>query len=97
VLEAMAYHSQQLVTPAYYEKTLKGRDIRDEESGEMLDIIFATHSYDLGLYYQIGSYNANLVTMVRAGINRFASIYQSTARQAESVITQLNEQYSAID
>lgn len=48
VLEALAYQGMELVTPAYYEKTLKGKYFRDDESSEMLDIILSTRVYDPG-------------------------------------------------
>lgn len=40
VLEDMAYYSQQMVIPEYYERTIHLRNLRDEQSYEMLDIIF---------------------------------------------------------
>ncbi len=55
VIEAMAMKSQEIVTPEFYEVQLKGRDARDDESEEMLDIIFATRCFDLGVSYNWGS------------------------------------------
>lgn len=51
VLEAMAALSRKYVVPAYYDITLNGRWRRDDESEEMLDIIFANIFYDPGMAY----------------------------------------------
>ena len=42
------------LTPAYYDITLQGKAVRDEESADMLDIIFASRIFDLGNMYQLG-------------------------------------------
>lgn len=49
ILEDMAYQSYLTVRPAYYEITLKGKVSRDNESGEMLDIIYSNINLDLTL------------------------------------------------
>lgn len=49
ILEDMAYQSYLTVRPAYYDVTLKGKVSRDDESGEMLDIIYSNINLDLTL------------------------------------------------
>lgn len=51
ILEAMSALSRKLIVPAYYEKTLMGKVKRDDESEEMLDIIFSNILYDFGFSY----------------------------------------------
>ena len=48
LLEAMAAYGFRTLIPDYYEVVLKRKNSRDEESAEMLDLIFSTRSYDLG-------------------------------------------------
>lgn len=48
IIEAMACESLNYVIPAYYEVSLKTKHARDEESAEMLDIIFSNRVIDLG-------------------------------------------------
>ena len=55
VIEAIAMKSKELVTPAFYDTQLKYRDLHDDESGEVLDLIFATRSFDHGPAYNWGS------------------------------------------
>ena len=49
VLEDAAYWSYLILKPAYYDTTLKGKISRDNESGEMLDIIYSKINLDLAL------------------------------------------------
>jgi len=50
VLEALAILGHQTVIPEYMETTVKYKQTRDDESFEMLDIIFDGRVYDLGYY-----------------------------------------------
>ena len=48
ILEAMAAESKYTLLPAYYDKTLKSKYVRDNESEEMLDIIFKNKAISIG-------------------------------------------------
>ena len=89
VTESLAYHSQQLVTPAYYEKTLVGRTIRDDESRETIEIIFENRTYDLGLIYRVGNLNSVILNMLRNNNPSFASSYNSVKAIAEMSVREL--------
>ena len=88
ILEELAYYGKQLLTPAYYEQTLIGQTTRDEESAEMLDIIFASRVYDVGIYYDIGTYKEQLVNLhrTRQAISSLYETYKSSAEQKISTI-----------
>lgn len=47
VLEALSSYSQTNTIPVYYEVYLKTKNVRDAESAEMFDIIFANRVFDL--------------------------------------------------
>lgn len=47
VLEAMAALGERYIKPALYDTILKGRSVKDYDSKDMLDIIFATKKYDI--------------------------------------------------
>ncbi|MBQ9133946.1 MAG: extracellular solute-binding protein [Clostridia bacterium] len=89
ILEELAYYGKQLLTPAYYEQTLIGQTTRDEESAEMLDIIFATRVYDVGIYYNIGTYKEQLVNMHRTR-QAISSMYETYKTSAEQKISSIN-------
>ena len=55
LLESLAYASD-AVRAAYYEVTLTGKYARDAESIEILDVIFAARSYDIGKAFGWGNF-----------------------------------------
>lgn len=93
VTESLAAYSEKLVTPAYYEKTLVGRYVTDEESGDMLDIIFDNRVFDLGLYYKTGALNSTLIIMLRNEQSDFASEYAKKANAAKLQLDQLKDKF----
>ena len=56
-LEALAYYSNNLVRPAYYDTALSDRYMQDPRSKEMLDLIFDT------LYFDFSSTCANMLAV----------------------------------
>lgn len=94
ITEALAYHGQKIVLPAYYDVNLKGMVSRDEESSDMLDIIFDNLVYDLGFLYQIGPYNKNFNYMVSRRQTNFTSVYESLKPVAEMQLTLINNGYT---
>jgi hypothetical protein len=51
ILEAWAAESVNTLTKAYYDITLKSKHARDDESSEMLDLIFSTRVIDQGMLF----------------------------------------------
>lgn len=58
VLETMAYYSNLLVRPAYYDTALSERYMQDPQSKEILDLIFDT------VYFDFSSTCANMLNVV---------------------------------
>lgn len=48
ILEAMSFYAYYNIIPLYKEVALKTKTARDEESSDMLDIVFASASFDFG-------------------------------------------------
>ncbi len=94
ITEALAYYGKQIVTPAYYDVNLIGQSTRDEESEDMLDIMFDNLVFDIGYYYQIGPYNKELIYMVREYDTNFTSRYDSRKNTAETLLGVINEYYA---
>lgn len=93
ILEELAYQGKKLLTPAYYDQTLIGQYTRDEESAAMLDLIFATRVYDVGIYYTIGDYKTALgrLYVTRSALS---SLYDANLGQAEKKIDQINQVFA---
>lgn len=93
VTELLAYQGKKLLTPAYYEKTLVGQYTRDEESAEMLDLIFATRTYDVGYYYALGTYK-DLIGKMPINHMSLTTIYDTYRDTAERKMNAINEMFS---
>ena len=79
ILEALAAESYYTLTPAYYEVALKSKASRDDESAEMLDIIFANRVYDPGEYFNFGSICDALIAVCQNNSKGMASEYEKKA------------------
>ena len=59
-LEAFAYHSVDTLTVAYYEQVVKHQAVRDDDSGEMMDIALKNKLYDPVVIFNFGSIGTTL-------------------------------------
>lgn len=83
MLEALSEDSEEVLYN-YYELTCKVKHTYDEDSAEMLDIIFDGIVYDLGNIYDIGLYYSVYESIARSGENNFASLYAANENSARS-------------
>ncbi len=67
LLDAFAYYGHKLVRPAVYEASFDSKIARDEESREMMDIILASTTYDIGWLFDFGG--------VRSKFSGFGNMY----------------------
>ena len=95
-LEAMAWLSTTTLTPAYYDNALKTRYVRDEESGDMLDIIFATRVYDLGFISDWGGAGSLVGNLYRAKSTDFASGWARIEKVARKQLDKALASYEAL-
>ena len=64
IMEALFEESSYDLKNAYVEEALKYKTTRDDESIEMLDIIFANTLYDIGIVYNFGGTTTALANIV---------------------------------
>lgn len=91
IIEALACESARLVQPAYYDVSLRTKYTRDEESMEMLDIIFNHRVFDLGDtiwcdQLRDGVFKGMFLNNDRAISSKFASMESVMNEQIESTI-----------
>ena len=75
VLEALSAESRYTLMPAYYDVTITNKMIRDEESAEMLDLILASRTFDLGFIFNWGALGDLPTTLYPKGAD-FVSAYE---------------------
>ena len=67
ILEAMGYYSQKYIMPAYFDVTVTNKLMRDDDSLEMMDIIFGNRVFDLANLYNWGDVNGMLANITNSG------------------------------
>jgi ABC-type glycerol-3-phosphate transport system substrate-binding protein len=93
VLDAMAYHGRQLILPAYYDVNLQRKHSRDEESSDMLDIIFASTFYDIGTVYDIGGWTDAVQGALENNRLNVASLHERNISRIERDLGRLIENF----
>ncbi len=96
VLESIGYFSTSTIVPAYYDKTLNGSVVRDEESSPMLDLIFETRVFDLGYFYQPGNINKELIYQFRKANADWMSTYAKKEKTANVYLKKINTSLSKL-
>ncbi|MCL2097083.1 MAG: hypothetical protein FWH10_09330 [Oscillospiraceae bacterium] len=97
ILEYMAYESRYILQSAYYEIVLETKIARDEESAEMLDIIFNNRVYDIGDVYDFGGIGYDLIFMTMTFNRNIVSTYERRESSALRAIDRLVERVLEIE
>jgi len=92
IIENIAYESKDTVTKAYYDINLYTKVSRDDESGEMFDIIFATKCYDLGKVFNWGTVETVINNAVKG--QAFSSLYAAVEVTAQTELTKSFEYFN---
>ncbi|MDD4163853.1 MAG: hypothetical protein PHD66_01335 [Eubacteriales bacterium] len=102
ILDAITQASTGTVKYSYYQTMLKDRKIQDNESEEMLDIIFSNHVFDLGNVFGWGDTSvygnnsiANFMNIIAfSGSNTFASTFESISNKIQSDLDATIEKFN---
>ena len=93
ILEALTARSRFTLLPAYYEISLQRKFTRDDESADMLDIIFSTQVYDLGAIYNFGGYSWEIIWMTMSQDRDIVTLVERRERIAERDIERMIDRY----
>lgn len=97
VLDTLASVSRHLVIPAYYDIQLTTQIARDEESSEMLDIIFTNRRYDIGDIFDFGGLGNEVIWMSQSFERDIVSRIERLGRVAERAIERMVEAFINLD
>jgi len=95
LLEAIAYYSK-IVQEAHLDVTVTGKFIRDEESRDMLELIFNSRNYDIGKAFGWGEYIGQIAEAVRYN-KGFAPLVEANKTRAETEIEKSYKIFTEID
>lgn len=91
VMEALAYHSNEIVRPAYYDSALSLRFMQDPQSRDILGTMFETIAFDYCYVTGIGSIRETLRSMLPSKKMALASRAKSWERNVSKVLERDNE------
>ncbi len=96
VFEALSYESAIYLKPTYYDIALKSKAMRDDESGEMLDIILAGRKVDLGYISNVGGISSFIIGQMKNLSGKVASNYAKIERLSNKALEKLMGSFSFI-
>ena len=85
-LEAMSYISSLDVYPVLYDVVISTKGTRDQESKEMLNIIFNNRVYDIGIIFDFGYFANTALRMAKTGSSDIVSKYEAVKDQIDKEI-----------
>jgi len=86
LLEAMACETRNTVIPAYYDSSLKDKHSRDDDTLEMLDLIYNTRVFDLGDTVWFDPIRVGYTRVFDSGKDTFASFTERNMERYKKII-----------
>jgi len=96
ILEALTAESHYTLLPAYYDITLKTKFLRDDESSEMLDLIFSNRVYELGHIFNWGT-AYNFFDSLNRGSNNLSSWWEKNSEKIQTAMEKSMEKILELD
>ena len=93
ILESLTAKSRYTLLPAYYDISMQRKFTRDEESADMLDIIFDSQVYDLGAIYNFGGYSWDIIWMTMSHNRDIVSLYEKKEKTGLKDIDRITAKY----
>ena len=90
----MSYISYYDVYPIFYDTIILGKSARDEQSKQMLELVFKTRSFDPGQYW-LHEY-IPFLTLFEQKVTNISSTWASAVPQVEKAIEDFNEEIDKI-
>jgi len=97
ILEALSAESKYTLQPAYYDVVLQRKFARDEESSEMLDIIFGSRVYDIGGVYGFGNVFIDFIGLCGKSNRDVISYYEKNIGKMEKAIDKAVDVFQNMD
>ena len=97
VLEALSAESYYTVYRDFYDTVIMGRSARDQQSKEMLQIIFDTRSFDPGLIWDSTPFAGKILRLSATGSSDIASLWAGYKNAIDDSVADLNEKIDALE
>lgn len=93
ILEAMAIHSHMNMIPTYYNEIVTIKNVRDEESREMINLAFENRIMELGSVYNMGGIFTTVKAYMASNKDTISSLTQRLLPSVNSKITEIINTY----
>ncbi len=93
IVEALGYYGREYLTPAFENVALQAKYSRDQESAEMLDIIWDSVRYDIGYIYNIAGMGDITTTLINQKSTDLQSFVEKNRKVAELELEKLVESF----
>ena len=90
-IELLSHYSYYNIYDNFFEIIIQNRGSRDAESKEMLDLIFDTRTYDMGLLYDPVGISDQVLRYTNTGETGVISFWDGFASRLDEAINDLNE------
>nr|MBQ4319613.1 hypothetical protein [Clostridia bacterium] len=90
IMDALAYYGSDTIIPAFYEQCFEQKYARDEESIEMMKLIYSTTMYDFMMMYNLAGVRGLIWNMFPDGENTYMSMYEANRSKLELEIEKYN-------
>ncbi len=97
ILDALTYESKESVLPVFYDVTLSQKNLRDEESLEMLEIIWESREINVLSFYGVDKLSDKLGKLISSSFNitSAASTIESDKSSMEQKLLELMEKMAS--
>ncbi len=86
ILEAISYESYLSCLPLYYDVLMTKKNVRDEQSGEMLELIYNTRAFDFAYVYDNFGLSFTFQYQVERNTPDLASYYRKNEKVSNKMI-----------
>jgi len=97
IMESLSAESKYLLVPAYYDISLKTKHSRDDESGEMLDLILGNRVLDIGDVYNFAEFGIEFYRRAIANDRNLTSFYDKYESKVNKEIAKMMTKFDALD
>ena len=94
VMESIAYNSNKIVRPAYYDSSMSLRFMQDPQSRQMLDMMFEVLAFDYSYYIDLGGVRQGLRSVLATSNPNIVSNMKIWSKTAKN---ELLKQTKALD
>ncbi|MBQ9415569.1 MAG: hypothetical protein IJU20_01865 [Clostridia bacterium] len=97
VIEELSRESYYTVIPNFYDVVIEGKGTRDEQSKEMLKIIFETRVYDPGLVFDMADFGTIVLRWTAKGTSDMAHLYEEYEDRIDTDLRKMNEKIDSLN